>query len=288
MLATASFFASGQNSSVQDLDITVIRPRERLENSNRTHSVSHQPALIPSFSLKRKHEVLQPQNVNPLPKISLIRRPPKWEPPRPSQERTVERGVSERKRIRPKASNPEHLALALEPQTKASPSHKIDLALGMHTDPHAPKQTQQRQSEMEERGHELTRNASRQIPSSVTCKPPKHKRAKCGPHQATNEPKTSHEGANTSEAQNRSKASCLASTLTSDPRVKDSGKLSPDEKMQMLEKAEQVKALVLTMVCRDGTSQLDPEQVSREAKTFLPKSFHTLEKNMSGSLYFLS
>eukprot|EP00064_Thunnus_orientalis_P018935 superscaffoldBa00004533_g19044 len=259
VLAIGSFFASGQNSSVQDLDATAIRPRERLENSNRTH----QPALIPSFSLKRKHELLQPQNVNPLPKISLTRRPPKWEPPRPSQERTVERGVSERKRIRPKASNPEHLALALEPQTKASPSHKTELLLGVHTDPYAQKQTQQRQSEVEERGHEFTRNASRQIPSSVTFKPPKHKRAKYGPHQATNEPKTSHEGANTGEPQNRPKASCLTATLTSDPRVKDSGKLSPDEKMRMLEKAEQAKALVLTMVYRDGTTQLDPEQVSR-------------------------
>ncbi|XP_042258347.1 DNA polymerase nu isoform X3 [Thunnus maccoyii] len=256
VLAIGSFFASGQNSSVQDLDTTAIRPRERLENSRRTH----QPALIPSFSLKRKHELLQPQNVNPLPKISLTRRPPKWEPPRPSQEKTVERGVSERKRIRPKASNPEHLALALEPQTKASPSHKTELLLGVHTDPYVQKQTQQRQSEVEERGHEFTRNASRQIPSSVTFKPPKHKRAKYGPHQATNEPKTSHEGANTGEPQNRPKAGCLTATLTSDPRVKDSGKLSPDEKMRMLEKAEQAKALVLTMVYRDGTTQLDPEQ----------------------------
>lgn len=49
----------------------------------------------------------------------------------------------------------------------------------------------------------------------------------------------------------------------SDPRVKDSGKLSPEEKIHMLEKAERVKALVLTMVYRDGTTQLDPEQVSR-------------------------
>ncbi|KAM7366368.1 hypothetical protein PAMP_015814 [Pampus punctatissimus] len=256
-LATANSFTSGQISSVQNLAITAIRPRGRLEKSNQNHSVLHQPVL--SFSLKRKHEVLQPQNVNPLPKISLTRPPPELELPHSLQERTVERGVIKRKRIGPEASILEHPALALEPQTQAGPSHKTEVVLEMHTDPYVP--TKAQQSKVEERGHEVTRNASRQTPSSVAYKPPKHKRAKCGPQQATSEPKTSHEGANASGPQNRSKAGCLTAALTSDPRVKDSGKLSPDEKMQILEKAEQVEALVLTMVYRDGTTQLDPEQV---------------------------
>ncbi|XP_062300432.1 DNA polymerase nu [Scomber scombrus] len=256
-LDTENCFTSGQNSSVKDSDTTAIRRRESLENSNQTCSISHQPLLIPSFSsLKRKHEVPQPQNLNPPSKISLTRRPLKWEPPCSSQEKKVERGVSERKTIRPKASNPEHLAIAREPQTKASPSHKTERVLDALTDMYAPKQTQQRQREVVERSHEFTTNASGQIPSSITFKPPKHKRGKFEPHQAANEPKSS----NTSETKNQSRAGCLTATLTSDPRVKDSGKLSPDEKMQMLEKAEQVKALVLSMVYRDGTTQLDPEQ----------------------------
>ncbi|XP_041821653.1 DNA polymerase nu [Chelmon rostratus] len=70
----------------------------------------------------------------------------------------------------------------------------------------------------------------------------------------------SHEGANGGEPQNQSKAVCLTATLTSDPRVKDSGKLDPDEKMKILEKAGKAMVLVLTLVYQDGTTQLDPEQ----------------------------
>ncbi|XP_070711310.1 DNA polymerase nu [Pempheris klunzingeri] len=84
--------------------------------------------------------------------------------------------------------------------------------------------------------------------------------AKCGPDLGTNGPKIFHEGANGSELQNQSKAGCLTATLTSDPRVKDCGKMNPVEKVQMLEKAGKAKALVLTLVYQDGTTQLDPEQ----------------------------
>lgn len=85
----------------------------------------------------------------------------------------------------------------------------------------------------------------------------------------------SHEGANGGEPQNQSKAVCLTATLTSDPRVKDSGKLDPDEKMKILEKAGKAMVLVLTLVYQDGTTQLDPEQVSRAGG--LIWSVHTLE-----------
>lgn len=90
-------------------------------------------------------------------------------------------------------------------------------------------------------------------------KPFKHKRGKCEADQGTSGPEISHG----SEPQNQPKASCLSATLTSDARIKDSGKLNPGEKMQMLEKAGKAKALVLTLVYQDGTTQLDPEQVSR-------------------------
>nr|XP_020495986.1 DNA polymerase nu [Labrus bergylta] len=60
--------------------------------------------------------------------------------------------------------------------------------------------------------------------------------------------------------ENQSKAGCLTTSLTSDPRVKDSGRMNSEEKRQMLEEAGKAKALVLTLVYRDGTTQLDPEQ----------------------------
>ncbi|XP_070786310.1 DNA polymerase nu [Enoplosus armatus] len=108
--------------------------------------------------------------------------------------------------------------------------------------------------------HQYYDNVQTSSSVTLTCKPLKHKRATCGPDQGTNGLKISHEGANGEEPRNQSKACCLSATLTSDPRVKDSGKLSPDEKMQMLEKAGKAKVLVLTLLYRDGTTQLDPEQ----------------------------
>lgn len=229
--------------------------------SPQTHS--HHPPLIPSFPLKRKHEVLQHQNTHPPPKIYLTRRPTKWEPPQSSQEKEGEGGINELKGARPKTSIPELPAILPEPQTKVSPSHKARIVLGAHKDSNAAKKNQQIQkSKVEERSCESATNTSKPTPTSVTGKPLKHKQATCGPDQRTNGPKISQEGANGGEPPNQSKAGCLTATLTSDPRVKDSGKMNPDEKVQMLEKAGKAKALVLTLVYRDGTTQLDPEQVS--------------------------
>lgn len=58
-------------------------------------------------------------------------------------------------------------------------------------------------------------------------------------------------------------ANFFPTTLMSDPRVKDFGKLNPEEKMEISEMARKARVLVLTLVYRDGTTQLDPEQVSR-------------------------
>ncbi|XP_056299250.1 DNA polymerase nu [Pseudoliparis swirei] len=123
---------------------------------------------------------------------------------------------------------------------------------GMHEDSCAPEQTRQIR--------QRARNASKQTASAVTGKPRKHKQAKCGPGQEINGPELFREAADGNELQNQSKAGCLTATLTSDPRVRDSWKMNPDEKMQMLERAGKTKALVLTLVYRDGTTQLDPEQ----------------------------
>uniref|UniRef100_A0A8C9ZH83 Polymerase (DNA directed) nu n=1 Tax=Sander lucioperca TaxID=283035 RepID=A0A8C9ZH83_SANLU len=163
--------------------------------------------------------------------IYLTRRPPKWEPPYSSQEKAGEIGVNELKRAKPGTSIPELPAVTPKPQTEVSPLHKTGKLLGVHKDTYGPKQTRQiRQSIVEGRCPESARNTSKQTPSSVTCKPLKR-----------------------------------AKSLTSDPRVKDSGKMNPDEKMQMLEKVGKTKALVLTLVYRDGTTQLDLEQKLTQA-----------------------
>ncbi|XP_056628492.1 DNA polymerase nu-like isoform X2 [Triplophysa dalaica] len=51
-------------------------------------------------------------------------------------------------------------------------------------------------------------------------------------------------------------------SLTSDPRVCDTGRLSEEERGRVCEEAGRARALVVTMVYQDGTIQLDPEQRS--------------------------
>lgn len=268
VLAPASTFSAGQTSSpVQDLASTAMKPSKKMENSNLPTSQTHlhHPPRIPSFLLKRKNEVLQHQNAHPPPKIYLTRRPPKWKPPHSSQEKAGE--VNELKKARPKTPTPELPAVPPEPQTEVKPSHKTGIVLGVHKDPRTPKRTRQiQQNKVEERCCESATKPPKQTPTFVSCKSLKNKQPQCGPNQGTSGPKISHEGANGGEPQNQSKAGCLTATLTADPRVKDSGKMNPDEKMQMLEKAGKAKALVLTLVYRDGTTQLDPEQVSRAGR----------------------
>ncbi|XP_026209305.1 DNA polymerase nu [Anabas testudineus] len=239
----ASALASGQKSSfVEDLNSTAIKPREKLENSNLSASQtnSHLAPLVPSFPLKRKHEVLQDQNMNCPQKIHLIKRRLKWQPPCSSQEKPGDRKVSKRRAAKPKTSMPEHPTILPEP--------------------YVPKKTRQKRSNIDHRGHEFARSTPKQRSSFVTYQPPKHKRANCGPDQATNLSQTSHERTNTGEPQPRSTDSCLTTALICDPRIKDSGKLNQVEKMQLLEETRQAEALVLTMVYKDGATQLDPEQ----------------------------
>ncbi|KAK5858675.1 hypothetical protein PBY51_002796 [Eleginops maclovinus] len=234
VLPSESVGSAGQNSSsVQDLASSSHLPT--------SHS-RHLP-LIPSFPLKRKHEH---QCVDPSPKIHPTKRPPKWEPPHSSHEKAGKEGVQELKRAGTSLREPP--AVATEPETEASSSHKTG-------NPHALKKTQQiRQSKVAERCREIARIASKQTPPSEPCKELKYKRAK------QNGPKISHDQADVNEPPTLSKASCVTATLASDPRVKDSGKMNPDERMQMLEEGRKSEALVLTLVYRDGTTQLDPEQ----------------------------
>lgn len=207
-----------------------------MENNNLPTSLmySHHP---PPFPLKRKQEVFEDRT----------RHPSKWQPP---QKRTRQAEVNELTGARTKPR---------EPQTKVSPSHKTGIE--EHKDQYAPKSIQQIQQKKEEgRCCEPASKAFKQTPSSVTCQPLQRKQAKCVPDQKINGPKISHEK---TKPRKKHTTSCLTATLASDPRVKDCGKMNPDEKMEMLEKARKAKLLVLTAVYRDGTTQLDPEQVSR-------------------------
>lgn len=246
MLASTSTFAAGQDSSsAQDSALTTIKASKQIENINLPASLtpSHHPPLIPSFPLKRKHEILH-QNIHPPPKKA-------------GQE------VRELKTARLKPSNIEPLALPTGPQNKTNLVNKR-IAVEEHKDQFAPKQTRQiQQRMMEEKCYELAVKVFRQTPSSVTRQPLKSKRAKCGPFRRINGPKMSCVEANGDEPHNQSKGSYLTPTLTTDPRVKDCGKLNPDEKMEMADKVGRAKVLVLTLVYQDGTTQLDPEQVSR-------------------------
>uniref|UniRef100_A0A667YS45 Polymerase (DNA directed) nu n=1 Tax=Myripristis murdjan TaxID=586833 RepID=A0A667YS45_9TELE len=228
--------------------------------------MSHHLPLIPFFSLKRKYEDLPSPNASPPPKISLNSRPAKWEPPRSSQER-VEEGVVGHKGTRPQQSTHKDPGLlpvfAPEPQTKASATHKTEIASGVGT--HTMKQTRQRQDErkpslLEEMGLETTRDAAKNTPPSMTSKPPKQKEARCGPDRAPSGTKIAQEVANSGKLQSQSKAACLTAAMTFDPRIKDAGKLDPEERMQVLEEMRQASVLVLTMVYQDGTTQLNPEQ----------------------------
>ncbi|KAK2899887.1 hypothetical protein Q8A73_013016 [Channa argus] len=260
VLAPASTFAFGQNSSLEDLTSNAIKPREKLGNSPLPSSQTqlHHPPLVPYISLKRKCELLQDHNVNRPHKICLITRPLKWEPPRSSQRKTAEGEVSEWKTARSKTFIPEHQAIPSEPQVKFSHLCEIELGRGVHIAPYMPGKIKKRLSRIDETSHGFGRNISKKTSSSVTCKLPNLKRNKCIPGQAASVTPTSCEMVNTGEPQPQSTG--LTANLVSDPRIKDSGKLKPDEKMQLLEEARQTKALVLTMVYQDGTTQLDQEQ----------------------------
>ncbi|KAJ4948333.1 hypothetical protein JOQ06_019868 [Pogonophryne albipinna] len=236
-----SHVPAGQNSSpsAQDLSSTAAK----LDKSRLLTSHSRHLPLIPSFPLKRKHEH---QCGDPPFKIHQTKGPPKWEPPQYSQEKAGKEGVNELERASTSIR---------EPETEASSSHTTGNVLEVDKDTHALKKTRQiRQTKVAERCREIARIASKPTPASVPGKELKHKRAK------PNGPKISHDEADGNEPQNQSKASCLTATLTSDPRVKDSGKMNQVERMQMLEEAGKSETLVLILVYRDGTTQLDPEQ----------------------------
>lgn len=204
--------------------------------------------------------------------MPLPRRPVRWEPPRSQggQARTGQEGGLQ-KGGRPHTSTPKHsdlskshtstpkhpdLTPAFIPDRCANTQSLPKPAKGVVTSnpPKRPLPHPGSHSVTAERGLKSTRDASEsETPRpSKTPKLSKAKWAKPDQGQGTQ--------AASEDAQAQSKA-YLTTVMTSDPRVKDAGRISQEERGRILEEASEARALVLTMVYQDGTTQLDPEQV---------------------------
>ncbi|CAJ1086006.1 DNA polymerase nu [Xyrichtys novacula] len=245
-LDPASTFPPGQNSStVQGLDLSVIESSEEQAERNQLDLQTQAP-LIPFFPLKHKLEISPQEKARLAPKIHLPKFLLKWEPPRPSQEKTGD--VDGLKGALLKTPMSELQATSTQPQNKESHSRKSGK---IHKNLCALKRSQQMKQLKAEESCDFT---------SATCKPPKHKRTRYDPDPEKSGLKLSHPGSSGDEPQKQPKAGCLTASLTSDPRVKDSGRMNSEEKMQVLMEAGKAKALLLTLVYQDGTTQLDPEQ----------------------------
>lgn len=244
ILASTCTFPTQQNSS----------SAQKVENINCSTSLTHSHHLlwIPS-SVKRKHEILEHQNAQPPPKISLTRQPPKLELPS-SQKRAKQSAHRKLMGARPKPQNIKLFGFLTESQTNIGETSEI---LEAYTDQNAPKKNQQFWQ------RKLTTDASEEISSSVTCQSPNNIESRIVSDKGIKCPITLHGDPDGSKTHNKSKPCNHTTSLTSDCRVKDCGMLSPEEQKEILEKAKETKALVLTLVYRDGTTQLDPEQVSR-------------------------
>ncbi|XP_068164913.1 DNA polymerase nu [Antennarius striatus] len=167
----------------------------------------------------------------------------KWVPPQKKGEKGGDDNLS---RSRPKTNKPELPTVPGELQTETSPPNKTGRFLEKHKGSHVGKKTRQTRWRQET---EAGTNVSK-----LTCKPLTSKRTNCGTDPLTNGPRIAH------DPQKQPSVCSLTASLTSDPRVKDCGKLDPTEKIQILEEVGKAKVLVVTLVHQDGTTQLDPEQ----------------------------
>lgn len=244
ILASTSTFPTQQNSS----------SAQKVENINWSTSPTHSHHLpwIPS-PVKRKHEVLEHQNAHPPPKISLTRQPTKWELLPFFQKRAKQSARRKLTRARPKPQNIKLFGVLTESQTNIGETSEIL----EYTDQDALKQNQRFWQ------RKLTTDASEEISSSVTCQSPNNIEARIVSDKGIKCSITLHGDPDGGKTHNQSKPSNHTTSLTSDCRVKDCGMLNPEEQKEILEKAKEAKALVLTLVYRDGTTQLGPEQVSR-------------------------
>uniref|UniRef100_A0A3B5LRE5 Polymerase (DNA directed) nu n=1 Tax=Xiphophorus couchianus TaxID=32473 RepID=A0A3B5LRE5_9TELE len=199
-----------------------------------------------------------PQCVSPLLKSHKKSCPPKWEPPRSSPWTVVEGGVSEVKKIRLQPFISGCPTSSEEQQFKITP--KTDVRFKIPTQSHVLEQTQPvSQSKLEKSSNEMRKIAPKQNLFAKLCK---RRLAKLRIDPAIDGLKGFHDIVMTSELQTHSKAGSHPTSLTSDGRIKDTGRLNPEERVHMLKQAGQAEVVVLTMMFQDGATQLDHEQVS--------------------------
>ncbi|XP_016532666.1 DNA polymerase nu isoform X1 [Poecilia formosa] len=244
-----------QNSSLpQDLITNTTSLDKELYTKQQTSGIhSHHP---PSFPQKRRCEVFQHQCVNLSLKSHKKSCPPKWELPHSSPQTVVEGGVGKVKKIRLQPSISGCPTSSEEQQVKITP--KTDVRFKIPKQSHVLEQTGPiSQSKLEKSSNEMGTIGPKQKLFAKLCK---HRLAKLRIDPAIVGLKGFHDVVTTSELQAHSKAGLQPTSLTSDGRIKDSGRLNPEERVEMLQQAGQAEAVVLTMMFQDGATQLDHEQ----------------------------
>uniref|UniRef100_A0A3B5LMN4 Polymerase (DNA directed) nu n=1 Tax=Xiphophorus couchianus TaxID=32473 RepID=A0A3B5LMN4_9TELE len=114
-----------------------------------------------------------------------------------------------------------------------------------------------KQHKLEKSSNEMRKIAPKQNLFAKLCK---RRLAKLRIDPAIDGLKGFHDIVMTSELQTHSKAGSHPTSLTSDGRIKDTGRLNPEERVHMLKQAGQAEVVVLTMMFQDGATQLDHEQ----------------------------
>ncbi|XP_036072484.1 DNA polymerase nu [Oryzias melastigma] len=222
MLNSSDTIAAGQNlSSVHEGTLAV--PAEKLEDQSlhSSQSQSYHLSFPSSLLLKRKCDVSQQQHGVPPLKMYRPRFPPKLE--------------------------------SFFPMSAEFVPPKTAFVQSSHCTELPPTQTQHYFGIFQDRCRETEKDACKQTPLYKPCK------RKCSIGPPASSLKALPEAVGGIDLQSRFKNDCLPSTLASESKVTDLGKLNPEERMHILQKAKQSEVLVLTMWYQDGTTQLDPE-----------------------------
>lgn len=229
---------------------------QKVEDINLSASLSHSCHFprIPS-SVKRKLEMFEDQCVPPPPKISLTR---KWQPPPFSKKEAKQSASIELKTARPTTPNIKLFGFVTESLQSSSEASGI---LEEYQEQPAPKQNHQPCKQKRASTAHKESSSPSVFQSLGKIKP------KFVSDRATKLTRTLHEDIDGGKTPNKFKARYSTALLTSDPRVKDCGLLNTDEQNEMLEKAKGAKAVMLTLVSRDGSCLLDQEHVSHSCST---------------------
>uniref|UniRef100_A0A8C7XGR1 DNA polymerase nu n=1 Tax=Oryzias sinensis TaxID=183150 RepID=A0A8C7XGR1_9TELE len=245
MLNSSDTIAAGPNlSSVHEVTLAASVPTKELEDHSlhSYQSQSYHLSLPSSLFLKRKCDVSQQQYGVPPLKMYRPRFPPNWDSFFPHK-----RMAEGRTRV--------PMSVEFVPQTTPSVQTK-DGNFTEHRQLLIPTQTQHNFETFQGRYRETEKDACKQ---TLLYKSRKSMSHKCSIDPPASGVKTLPEAVSNIDLQSQFKNGCLPSTLMSDSRVTDLGKLNSEERIHILQKAKQSEVLVLTMWYQDGTTQLDPE-----------------------------